>query len=354
MASSQPEDQHPPVAAASAVAVGVGGLLAVDLVRRLYLVAETRALHGLRKAVAHVLRAPLSDDTARFDAGNRLHRDTVRMVNQLTAEAGPVIHRVVADAHDAGARAAEHDLGLPPDAPTPFPVDPLADVHRELEQIVTSHQRVVQVVDERYRQIVDKAIAAETGRVNRQRVAQRALDEFASRGVSVFQDRAGRQWSIDAYVEMSVRTIAATAQRDAYLARAMAAGVTKFRVSHSPTCCPLCAPYDGQLLTAEELAAATGLFHPNCRHTVTAVRAIDKVLPTPRPDMDRYEAEQRLRYLERRVRAARRREAVALDPAALRKARAELRAAWAAIRAHIDETDIPRQRQREQIIRARG
>jgi hypothetical protein len=317
----------------------------VDRIRLLYVAAETRALQALRKAVARVLRAPANDGTARFDSKWRLDREAIGVARQVAIEAVPVISQTIEAARHAGDQAAAHDLGLRTDVLPPQVSAPTVQV---------DHQRIVSVVDEAYRQVIDKAVAAEAGRVNRQRVAQRALDDFAERGISVFTDKAGRQWSISAYVEMAVRTLAAQAQRDAYMARARVAGVTKFRVSHSPTCCPQCAPYDGQILTAEQLAEATGLFHPNCRHVVTVVRALGRVLPAPKPDMDRYHAEQRLRYLERRVRAARRREAVALDPVALRKARAELRAAWAAIRQHIDEYDLVRQRQREQIIRARG
>jgi hypothetical protein len=107
------------------------------------------------------------------------------------------------------------------------------------------------------------------------------------------------------------------------------------------------------LQTSTGAYSVNGLIVHNCRHTVTACLARNKILPAPPPDMDRYKDEQRLRYLERRVREARRKEAVALDAAALRKARVELRAAWAAIREHVNDTGIARKRAREQILRAR-
>lgn len=370
MSSQQPDTAEHPVATTAAVATvaaGVGGLVAVNGIRRIYVAATIRALTLLRMAVNRTLANP-GDQNDRFTTRWRLDRHMMALVGQLEEQARTEIHAAVTQAQQDGIDLARRDLPEPEPEPPSAPSAPVTVTPRQPDrpdqlevafrasEVRVAHQQLVQQVDSIYRQVVDKALGEETTRVSRVRVAQRALDEFAGRGISVFRDKAGREWSIDAYVEMATRTVVANAQRDAYLQRAVAAGATHVRISVSPTCCPLCKPYDGKLIAIEDLAAAkaAGLFHPNCRHTFTIAKAGQKLPPSPKPDMDRYRAEQRLRYLERRVRAARRREAVALDPKAKRKARADLVAAWAAIRDHIDDTGIRRNRQREQIIRARG
>jgi hypothetical protein len=72
---------------------------------------------------------------------------------------------------------------------------------------------------------------------------------------------------------------------------------------------------------------------------------------TADPDGDK--ARQRLRLLERRVRAAKRQEAAALDDTARRAARARVREVQAQIRNHVATTSAKRQPAREQIGSAR-
>jgi hypothetical protein len=352
--SSPPEpavDQQtaaPEVAAVTVVAAGAGGLLVIDGIRRLYLAATITALHLLRAAVNRTLRSD-GDPQVRFDTRWRLDRQTLTLASRLAVQARDATLDVVGDAQRSGTAAADRDLNIPNAArPSEIP-DPL-DTDLRASQVAVDHQRIVTVVDDMYRQTIAQAFADETGRTNRRRVAQRALDGYAARGISVFRDRAGREWDIAAYAEMAVRTVAAQAQVDAYVHRARAAGVTRLQVSVSPTCCSVCAPYDGQIVNIDSPLPP---YHPNCRHSVSLVR-VDRPITPPVFDPDREAAQQRLRHLERRVRAARRLEAVALDPEALRRARAQVRAGHAAIRDHITRTGLTRQRHRERTTQARG
>lgn len=321
-------------------------------IRRLYLAATVRALNLVRRAVARLLRNP-DDVLAGVEIRRRLARDTEALTAQVAAEARPVVVEAIEQAQQAGHRAAELDLGAPTSERTPTD---RAEVLRLADEVTVEHQRIPAVVDNDYRRVVTDALAAEPGRVNRRRAAQRALDVFAERGIRVFRDRAGREWDIASYSEMAVRTAVTRARVDAYVARTVAAGGNFIRITGRPGGCGACAPYKGKVIAVGDLGDAreAGLFHPNCR-CGTAAAASAPIPPTtgPEPDPARHVAERRLRYLERRVRAARRREAVALDAQALAKARRELRASWAAIREHVDQTGATRQRGREQIIRAR-
>lgn len=354
-----PTQEQPPTtvaATAAGVAVGVAAAaVAVEQIRLLYLTATHLTLHALRRAVTTALADPDDRDRARW----WLHRTITTAAQHTAQQAAPRIRAVIRDAQHAGAATADADLG----PTTSTPPEP-ADTDLRATRATPDPQLVAPAVDAAYRQTIDRAFTDEPDRPNRRRVAQRALDDFAARGVRVFRDRAGREWDIASYVEMAVRTTAARAQTDAYTARLLERGVGLVRVSHVPDCCPRCAPYDGKTLaigpdsdgrafaTLAE-ARAAGFGHPNCRHRLFAYTSPIPRQRTPPNDPISYQQRQRLRYLERRVRAARRREAVALDPAAARAAAAEVRAAHAAIRDHIARTGLTRQRHRERITKAR-
>lgn len=121
-----------------------------------------------------------------------------------------------------------------------------------------------------------------------------------------------------------------------------------------------CRPWEGKVLATSgpvvppavatlDAARAAGLLHPGCRHSTALYLPGISKLPTdtadPQGDRDR----QRLRALERNVRAAKRVEAVALDDEARAKARRDVRRWQAAIREHVATTSAKRVPARERI-----
>ncbi len=113
--------------------------------------------------------------------------------------------------------------------------------------------------------------------------------------------------------------------------------------------------YDLQTTTGAYLAADI-LVH-NCRHSIGAyIPGFTEPHAGPTADPEGDAARQRLRELERRVRAARRLEAAALDEPARKAAQARVRAIQAQIREHLSEgagTTLQRQPARERIGAAR-
>lgn len=98
--------------------------------------------------------------------------------------------------------------------------------------------------------------------------------------------------------------------------------------------------------TLEE-AKAAGLFHCNCRHSISAYQ--EGVTP-PMGDVadpEGYAASQKLRYLERKTRESKRLEAAAMNPTALRAAKARTAAYQGKIRDHCAATGAKRQPWRE-------
>ncbi len=106
--------------------------------------------------------------------------------------------------------------------------------------------------------------------------ANKFRGELAERGVTGFKDRSGRMWNMRTYTEMVARTTTMEAHLEGTANRLTEQGHDLVEVSSHRGACPLCLPWEGQILsltgktkgypTLAE-AEAEGLFHPNCRHT---------------------------------------------------------------------------------------
>lgn len=226
-----------------------------------------------------------------------------------------------------------------------------------------------------YRQAVQRGAAQVLGgSLTRLQASQQVLNELAARGVTGFRDRAGRDWALESYAEMAVRTAAGHAAIDGHVDALAASGLDLVIVSDAPRECPLCRPWERQVLSISgrvgaviepsrvtdrsvvvqvtaslAQARAAGLFHPNCRHTLSAYLPGVTVKGVARPDAKRYEAGQRQREIERMIRAWKRRQAAALDAAAEQRARAKVNQWRAVQRAHVHEHGLTRLPRRERI-----
>lgn len=226
------------------------------------------------------------------------------------------------------------------------------------------HQRTLRAVPDAYREVVRKvAPQVLTGLYTQRQAAQHALDQLAAKGLTGFTDARGRNWGLDTYAEMATRTACTRAAVDGHMGRLAGRGFTLVLVEDIPQECSICRPFEGKILsiagddvrayTTMDDARARGLFHPGCRHATGLYQPGVTKLPTHTADPVGDAARQKLRYLERRVRAAKRREAVALTPEAKAKARRDIRAEQAKIRDHVASTPAKRQPHREQLRHAK-
>lgn len=223
--------------------------------------------------------------------------------------------------------------------------------------------RVLRAVDDIYRQAVGRAtMQGLAGSLTRRQAAQAALDQLAGRGITGFIDRTGRAWNLASYTEMATRTAIHNAERQGVMDGVRAAGRDLVVVSGSPGSCPLCTPWEGEVLSLDGAtpgyptlsdAERDGLFHPSCRHTLAPyVEGLTRTDDTQAGDPDRYAAEQQQRSLERGIRYWKTREAVAMDEVSAAKARRKVREWQGRLRGHVAEHDLPRLRYREQIGKA--
>ncbi|MEU6168083.1 phage minor capsid protein [Streptomyces tanashiensis] len=357
-------------------------------VASLYEEAELALIERVTRALAQGLDSPRWIDLKMAAIGN-LRAAVEEIIIALQADASGAVHQALAEAYDRGQQAAIAELGALATGPAlaaaeALPAAPAVDrlAAALVQETGPAHLRMLRTALDVYRTVVAEASAAPlVGATTRREAAGRALAKFADRGVTGFVDRSGRAWNLTSYVEMATRSAVGRAAVEAHTDRLAAAGVDLVIVSDSPEECDRCKPWEGKVLRrggpsgpgmveAEHAtddgrtvrvrvagslpeARATGLFHPNCRHTVSIyLPGMTQPRPKP-PSRATYKQTQEQRRLERQVRAWKRRAAASVDEAARRKANAMVRTYQGRIRELVAETGLPRKARREQIGAAR-
>lgn len=100
---------------------------------------------------------------------------------------------------------------------------------------------------------------------------QKIIDEYCERGIHGFTAKNGAKWNIETYSNMC------TTHFNNELVRLSVLEIRqpgdRFQVSSHAKACPLCIPFEGIILTYEELqeAKAEGLFHVRCKHFIIKV-----------------------------------------------------------------------------------
>lgn len=241
-----------------------------------------------------------------------------------------------------------------------------------LKELQTAQARTgkaaLRFMDDVYRRTVrTAALGMASGTMTLPQAVDRATRDFLANGVRCIQYRDGRRVNIADYAEMALRTAAARAALIGQAARRGQLGIDTVLVSQYGGCSPTCLPWQGLVYIDDvwqayrgpsnlaiggsygrsrngksypllSVAVKAGLFHPNCRHTLTTW--IEGVSRRPAP-MDKakieaaYRLEQKQRALERAVRAARRQAAGLLDERAAADARARVRTAQARLRGFV-------------------
>lgn len=377
----------------------VSPAMAEDLARavaKLYEDAELALLEKLRKALLEGIESPKWAEIKLRSIGD-LREALETITDALQTDANGAVGRALAEAYGRGRQAAVAELGaldigrelqarrVLPNAPA---VDRLAASYADDTRPL--YVRITRAVLDVYRSIVTRASSSTLlGGLTRRQASQRALDQFAQRGVTGFVDKSGRAWELAAYAEMAVRSVTARAAIEGHIDALAEIRVGLVIVSDAPLECPLCRPWEGEILTlgtqsgphtirAEHAiqptgllartrtvavhvagslteARAAGLFHPNCRHSLSAyLPGVTTRPPHHATPGTTYEDTQRQREIERHIRAWKRRQAAATDEQSFRRAGAYVRKWQAAQREHVAAHDALRRKpQREQIGGAR-
>ncbi|KFG08110.1 phage minor capsid protein [Streptomyces scabiei] len=386
--------------------MAVSPAMAEDLateVARLYEDAEAALLERIAKALEADLGSPRWAELKLAAIGN-LRTAVETVTDALQTDTDGAVRRALVEAYNRGRQAAVAELGAldigrelvareaVPNAPA---VDRLAASMAQDTRPV--YARITRAVVDGYRRVVARASGnVLLGTMTRRDAAQRALNEFAARGVTAFTDRAGRNWEMASYAEMAVRSVTARAAVDGHVDALAEIGVGLVIVSDAPLECPLCRQWEGEVLSlsgpsgphtvrAEHLdppqqprrgllrlrgpaptvavhvagslleARAAGLFHPNCRHSLSAyLPGVTTRPPHHATPGTTYEDTQRQREIERHIRRWKRTQAAAMDEPTRRRAGVYVRKWQAAQREHVAAHEYLRRKpQREQIGAAR-
>ncbi|MER7047738.1 phage minor capsid protein [Streptomyces jumonjinensis] len=361
-------------------------------VRALYDAAEGALLEKLAEALADGIDSPRWVELKLAAIGS-LRNSVDEIITALQTDTDGAVRRALVEAYGRGRQAAVAemgglDIGRELAARPVLPNAPAVD--RLAASLVADtrplYQRVSRVVVDAYRSITSRASATSLiGGLTRRQASQRAMDQLASAGITGFVDKAGRSWDMASYAEMAVRSVTARAAIEGHIDALAEIGVGLVIVSDAPLECPLCARWEGKTLTlgpesgphtiqAEHAiqpsglfarrqtvdvrvtgslteARASGLFHPNCRHSLAAYLPGVTTRPPDHPTPGTtYEDTQRQREIERHIRRWKRRAAAALDEPARRAANAKVRAWQKAAREHVAaHPDLTRKPAREQI-----
>lgn len=197
------------------------------------------------------------------------------------------------------------------------------------------HTGMLRQVGERYRSVVAEAAREITdGGMSLKEAVGKVSDRFAKSGITGLVDRAGRRWRPESYAEMALRTTYARAANEGKISRFQERGQNFLIVSSSSSPCSACAAWQGVILVidgpvvapAESTLAdaeSSGLFHPNCTHSISSY--VEGFSERPEPttyDEKAYAESQTQRRLERETREARRR-VIAAKAAGVESSKAE-------------------------------
>ena len=237
-----------------------------------------------------------------------------------------------------------------------------------------SERAALRYMNDMYRKtILRTAVAMQAGGQPLQQATDAATRDFLDQGIACIRYRNGRRVNISTYAEMALRTAGTRAMLMGEAAQRERLGLDTVLVSQYGACSKTCLPWQGLVYIDDvfqpyhgprtpgrtygisrngrqypllSVAMQGGLFHPNCRHTLSTW--VEGVSTRPRPmDKAKVEAaaqlEAKQRALERSVRKAKRQAAGLCDPAAAKAACARVRAAQKKLRDFVaDHGDVLR------------
>ena len=235
-------------------------------------------------------------------------------------------------------------------------------------------------------QILDtQALNVVTSVETRTRAIRKAMDQMSRAGLTGFVDRAGRNWSPEAYSAMVVRTASHNAAIRAVKDRQQEyGGGDIFQVSSHPGARPLCYPYQGKFyswssgpgdfpdgagrlqhyenINQTSYGEPAGLFGINCGHhpipIIPGYSFPQEYEEQSKEENDKeYKESQEQRAYEREIRAAKREAAIAHetgDKEAEKEAQQKIRRGQDQMRGFIKKTGRPRRYDRERIAENTG
>ena len=303
----------------------------------------------------------------------KFRRENAAIMKEYTEQIDSETRQIMQEQFDEGVNGVD----VPPaeNQPAFFGVD-TTKVNKLIEDVTylekNAETAALRLTDDVYRQTVNRVqLAMGTGSMTLQQAIDIAVKDFLNQGINCIVYRDGRRVNIADYVRMALRTTATRAALQGKSAKYKALGYDTVQVSSYGMCSKTCEPWQGRIYIEDTFsfwdgevreqggilwgksnycgkwfpllssAIEKGLFHPNCRHSISLWRDGDP-LPESVDNSDserRYKLEQQQRALEREIRKAKRKVNGFTDPENVRKAKAELRQAQKELKDFIDKVN---------------
>lgn len=200
--------------------------------------------------------------------------------------------------------------------------------------------------------------------LTRRQLSQDIMNKLANEGITGVRYSNGRTVQLDSYAEMVARTQTGNASRQAAINRTQEYNQDLVLISEHYPVSPLCEPWHGAVYSISgssniypslDSAISGGLFHSNCKHSMSSFTHGQKI-PDAREEVSkpenrkRYEAQQRQRTIERRIKSWKRRKAAALTDDEAQRAQSFISKWQKEQRSHLDDNSFLRRAYgREQI-----
>lgn len=320
-------------------------------------------------------------ETERLDDLDGLQRDNIRTISKYSGESIEKVEEMLHEAGFKGVNSIEGELregyerGVLSNKPEPPRkstsllriAETMTDNAKDKFNVINttlldqSHQAYTDIVTRTTSNVL-------AGNTTPQQALRQVTTEWAHKGVPALIDRAGREWSTEAYVGMVNRSMAndvANAMQDE---RMDEYGVDLFEVSSHDGARPGCAPYQGKIysksgnddrypsIAETSYGEPSGLFGVNCGHVKYAyIPGVSKKRYKPKDDAENkriYEESQKQRYLERQIREAKREQAMLMeigDGQGVHFAEEKVKERQANMREFIKESGRTRRTSREQL-----
>lgn len=240
---------------------------------------------------------------------------------------------------------------------------------QSLDKLNLVNSTMIDQSNVKYRDLINKTVGKVlSGTVTPQQALRESVQEIANRGFPALIDRAGREWTPEAYVDMTIRSTRGSVARSMQEERIKDYGGDLVEISAHDGARPNCEPYQGRIyslsgnhprypsINETSIGEPDGLFGINCGHEMTPYFEGEKKTYT-RPDTDEnneiYEESQKQRYYEREIRKSKRElrlmEEIG-DEEGIKNAKNKIRNQQSNMRAFIEETGRTRRYYREQMF----
>lgn len=311
-----------------------------------------------------------------------LNQETIRALSKTTGLAEKEIIKAIEDVGYKTIASVDSELKYAfKQLPIPNHIDTILGQYvqqafRELDNFV--NQTLITTnygegtVTRMYRKIVEETtgrVLAGTTTINKA-VAETVI-KWADKGIeTAFIDRGGNVWRLENYARTVIRSTVNRTYNELRMSRMQEYGVDLVLMSSHSHARPACAPIQGTVVSIERVPSNPkyksiydygygepwGVRGVNCSHIfypyIEGVNENNQIQYDDEKAVERYELTQKQRYYERQIRKAKRSLSLAKeigDEATIDKYKKLVRNRQAKVRSFIQEHDLPRMYDREQI-----